>query len=172
MQILVRRLLDVVRRKGRCFQSGAFVLDFTGLEDWALGYISEGRPRPFQLTHNAYRKYRITQQVEFPIHIDACGAVKRVILAYIFRIGSKTYMYLKLERHPARSAGHVRNALATYVLHKRAQGPSRRESTKVSRANVALNARAFQSDNSYNTKYRVGNEMFIPARYVRYLVGS
>lgn len=118
-----------------------------------------------------------------------CGGpadeAKRVMLWYVFSSGGATYMYVKLESHPALSAQHVVSAASRYILkkQKRSSYTRRRENAYKDGELVAADALALARDDvgklwpgaakdaaAYDATLRVGREMFVPAPVVAQLV--
>lgn len=190
MEAFVRSLYGFIESKGRCFQRGTFVVNVSGILDWATQIMATGTPRPVAQTHDVFRdsrkwrKYRacaatgfcmspntvraISPQVEFKLRkFYACGQRKRVALAYLFTVGPKTYMFLKLEGSPAVSWHHVASALRRYVLKRPGATAyaTRRENAYVNKNSstdfvddVVVNA---PDARYYDTQVRTGNEMYI-----------
>ena len=174
MDTLIRKLGDSLEAQGRCFQRGAYVLDVTDVKDWALTELSKGTVRPFQKTHDSF-KHKITPQVDIPFKYTGCGEMKRVLLAYAFTNGDKTYVYIKPETYPAKSLGHVSSAIQRYVFKKTGGDqyiPSRREDEPYVKQLAELNRRMFSTNTTtYNTTVRVGNEMYVPGHVVKQFLG-
>lgn len=115
----------------------------------------------------------------------AADEAKRVMLWYVFSSGGATYMYLKLESHPALSAQHVVSAASRYILkkQKRSRYARRRENAYKDGELVAGDALALARDDvaklwpdaagsaaAYDAGMRIGREMFVPAPVVAQLV--
>lgn len=198
--LFVGGLYDYLRKHGRCFQSGAMVIDVSSprLRQWALEEVSRGRKRPFQKTHRVFmdqhlwdarrvsrsrKKIRaLTPQVEIKVSaasVHACNPKKRVFLAYVFSIENETFMYLKPEDAPARSVKHVVEAGKRYILKPRLSSVSRRENSYLDRGHAPsvnaalaeLDRRAFGTRlSTYDAEYRTGAEIFVPGKVAESII--
>jgi|APGre2960657444_1045066.scaffolds.fasta_scaffold35387_4 Pyruvate/2-oxoacid:ferredoxin oxidoreductase delta subunit len=188
LQDVLQTLHALLEKTGRCFQRGALVVDVTDHVRWAQGVVKKGRKRPMQKTHDVFldaekwARRRIcsphcpamtlearTAQVEVRLSaFKGCGESKKVALVYLFAVNGRTYMYIKLETHPARSVGHVVAAAARYGF-KHSGGSkdvaTRREDDTAALNLARANRRVFEtpSGNVYDTAIRAGSEMYIPS---------
>lgn len=210
VRLFLSRLHAHILKGGRCFTSGTFVVEVPDSPRFAtfvrqLQKFSSRRP--FAKTHDWFQSQRkfasqrlckdscptnarwltADRQREYafkPPLVGLCGsgnaAPKGVMLWYTFRVGSKRYMFMKLESAPALSAQHAWGAVRRYVLKtkKKSSLPSRRENAgKNSRGTNLGNKAARLSANNvrtlwpssegnarkYNRNVRTGLEMFVPS---------
>lgn len=132
------------------------------------------------------------KQREFPLRTPltaTCGhpgdEAKRVVLWYMFSVGTAKFMYLKLESSPALSVHHVVSAASRYLLKRKKQSryPTRRENAYKDGELVARDALSLSLENArqlwpharknaaaYDAFLRIGREMFVPASVVAGLV--
>jgi len=147
LRLALSRLHAMLAAKGRCFVSGAFVLEIppsARVAAFLSTLVGLSARRLLARTHDGFqdprkllrhrlcggrcvaggglragpqREYRF----EPPLH-GLCGALdqspKGVMLFYTFQFGPKTYLYLKLESHARASVAHVRGASQRYVLKR------------------------------------------------------
>lgn len=163
----------------RCVGSGAYVLDITTTAAYFDGVIDTlGIPRLFGHTHAGFsRRYVQLDPLQYDIPIQPHISVpcdgqptKRVALVYRFEHAGRRYLYLKLERHPATSAKHIRDAIRRYILRSRDPFATRRESDAARTHNIQANAAVFGSEAWGGSVPRLGNEIFVPSAYVERLV--
>lgn len=210
-RLFVSRLHRHILQGDRCFTSGAFVIEVPTSPKFATfvkQLRQQSTRRPFAATHDWFQKQakfagaRLCKnactvnarwlssdsQMEYvfkPPLVGLCGskdvAPKRVMLWYMFRVGSTRYMFMKLESFPAVSVRHAWGAIGRYVLKtkKASMFPSRRENArknKTSGENVSSRAAQLSSQDVralwpsshreaqvYNQSVRTGFEMFVPA---------
>lgn len=136
------------RVRGRCFTSGAWVLQLppsARVQQFLDGLRRASSRRPIARTHDGFQKpqklarHRVCgtrcavdarslqagSQYEYRLSppLDGlCGAGdaarKGVVLWYTFQLGVQRYLYLKLESHASTSPAHALAAVRRYVLKR------------------------------------------------------
>lgn len=152
-------------RGGRCFVSGAFVLEVPGGSTRFQRFLSEltasSTRRPLARTHDTHqsaaklarrrtcgagcaapvRGLASGPQMEYRLSppmegLCAPGFPKGVLLWYVFSLGRRRYVFAKLETQGALSLGHATSALRRYVF----KAPKQKSALRVRREDAFKNS--------------------------------